>query len=137
MRNDRPPGDFPISGLEPPGPPAELRGKVLALAREALAEEAVRDVWTRIWGSRSLRLAWVAAASLLLLGNVAVSARRPPGGAAVSRTGAEAEREAARELAALVALPPIDEAVQPLAGRVAAGGSSPERKPVTPRGGLS
>jgi len=139
MRNDRQLDDFPFAGLTPPGPPAELREKVLVLAREALVQEAVRDVWTRIWESRPLRLAWVAAAALLVIANISISMRRPPGGAVVPRTGAraETEREAARELAALIALPPIDEAVQPLAGRASADAPSPERKPARRRGGLS
>jgi hypothetical protein len=139
MSHDPPPDEFPFAGLSPPGPPAEMREKVLAVAREALAREAVPDVWTRIWESRSLRLAWAAAAALLLMANVGISVSRLPRGAVVSRTGAgaEAEREAARELAILLALPPIDEAVQPLAGRGSADASAPVRKPATPIGGLS
>lgn len=141
MSHDRQPDEFPFAGLTPPGPPAELREMALALAREAFARESTRDVWTRIWESRPLRLAWAAAAALLVMANVGISVSRPPGGAVVSRTGAragsEAEREAARELAALVALPPIDETVQPLAGRVSADASTYSKKPATPRGGLS
>ncbi len=141
MSHDPLPDEFPFTGLAPPGPPAEMREKVLAVAREALAREAVPDVWTRIWESRPLRLAWAAAAALLVMANVGISMRRPPGGVVVSRTeastGAEAEREAARELAALVALPPIDETVQPLAGRASAVASPAESKPATRRGGLS
>lgn len=141
MSHDRPPDDFPFSGLAPPDPPAELRGRVLALAREALAEPAAPDVWTRIWESRPLRIAWAVAAALLVLANVGVSVRRPSSAAVVSRsaarTGTEAEKQATRELSALVALPPIDETVQPLLGRAAEDASSPERKPATPRGGLS
>lgn len=137
MSHDPLPGEFPLGGLASPGPPAELRERVLARAREALAQEAVPDVWTRIWESRPLRIAWAAAASLLVVANFAVSARRPPAGMAASRTGAEAEKAAARELANLLALPPIDEAVQPLVGRAAAGGSSPEKNSAMSRGGLS
>ena len=136
MRDDGPPDDVPFSGLEASAPPSELREKVLALAREALAEEAVRDVWTQIWESRPLRLAWAVAASFLVIANIRLEPVRPPG-AAVLRPGVQAAREAARELSAFVALPPIDETVRPLAGRTAADASSPERKPSTPRGGMS
>jgi hypothetical protein len=137
MSHDPPPDEFPFAGLAPPGPPTELREKVLALAREALAQEAVLDVWTRIRESRPLRIAWTAAAALLVMANVGLSVRRPSAGAVVSRPGAEAEREAAREFAALVALPPIDETVQPLVGRAAAAASFPERRPAIRRGGQS
>jgi hypothetical protein len=141
MSHDPPPDEFPFAGLTPPDPPAEMREKVLAVARRALAREAVPDVWTRIWESRPLRIAWAVAAVLLVIANVGISMRRPSGRAVVSRTeartGAEAEREAARELAAVVALPPIDESVQPLAGRGSADALAPERNPSVPRGGLS
>jgi hypothetical protein len=141
MSHDRPPGEFPFAGLTSPGPPPELREKVLAPAREALAKEVVPDVWTRIWESRPLRLAWAVAAVLLVIANFGISVRRHSGGAVVSRfaagTGAESEREAARELAALVALHPIDDTVQPLAGRGTVNASPPRRRPATPRGGLS
>ncbi|HQR66777.1 MAG TPA: hypothetical protein PLB02_05235, partial [Thermoanaerobaculia bacterium] len=63
MSDGRPPDPSPFSGLEASGPPPDLREKVLAVAREALAEEAGRDVWTRIWESRPLRVAWAAASS--------------------------------------------------------------------------
>ena len=136
MSHDRPPDEFAFAGLTAPDPPAELREKVLAVAREAFSQEAVRDVWTRIWENRSLRLAWAVAASLLVIANVSIGVRRPPGGV-VSRTGADAEKEAARELAAVIALPRIDETVQPLAGRALSDASSRHRGPAKPGGGLS
>jgi hypothetical protein len=63
----------PLSGLRSSEPPAELRASVLSAAREALAAEAERTVWDRIWESRVLRLAWVAATAGLLLGHVLVT----------------------------------------------------------------
>ncbi len=136
MSHHPPPDEPPFGGFETPAPPEELRGQGLALAREALVRETPRDVWTRIWESRPLRIAWAAAATLLVAANLVVGTRRPPA-PAVSRSGAAAEREAARELSAFVALPPIDETVKPLVGRAAADAASPERRPANPGGGLS
>ncbi len=137
MSHDRPPGEPLFEGLAPPGPPEDLRGKALALAREALEQEAVRDVWTRIWESRSLRLAWAVAAALLVLANVGWSVRRPTALEAASRTGSGAEREAARELVTVVAVAPIDENVQPLVGRAEADGTPSGVGTTFPRGGSS
>lgn len=58
--------------LNPPGPPPELRSKVLAAARPRLGTERP-DVWARIWGSRTARLAWAVSVGCLLFGHVAVS----------------------------------------------------------------
>jgi hypothetical protein len=136
MSHDRPPDEFPFAGLAPPGLPPELRERVLAVAREALAGPGEPDVWTRIWESRPLRIVWAVAASLLVIANIGISGKRPSG-VAVSRHDARVERDMTRELSSLVALPPIDETVRPLVGRAAADTSSPERKPATPGGGMS
>ncbi len=60
-------------GLEPPPPPADLRGRALAAARQRMTETPAPDPWSRIWNSRSVRLAWAAAVILLLVGNVLIS----------------------------------------------------------------
>ncbi len=137
MTREGPAGEPPFEGLAPPGPPEGLRAQVLARAREALEQEAGRDVWTRIWESRSLRLAWAAAAALLVLANVGWSVRRPTALEAASRTGSRAEREAARELVSVVSVSPLDEDVQPLVGRAAAEGTPSGIGAPSPRGGSS
>lgn len=63
--------DLP-SDLNPPGPPPELRSKVLAAARPRLGTERP-DVWARILGSRAARLAWAVSIGCLLFGHVVVS----------------------------------------------------------------
>jgi len=60
-------------GLEPPPPPADLRARTQAAAREAMARPSAPDVWSRIWHHRGLRLAWAAAVVLLLAGHVLVN----------------------------------------------------------------
>jgi hypothetical protein len=59
-----------MDGLEPPQPPPELRSKTLAAARKQMEAEALPNVWSRVWNHRGLRLAWAAAAVLLLTGHV-------------------------------------------------------------------
>ena len=115
MTDDRPRGPL-FPGLRPPAPPPELRRKVLRTAAEALAAEPTRDIWTRVWESRPLRLAWAASVLILLAGHLLVSAHAPWRGAARSHPSAETSREAGRELATVVTLPPIDETAEPLAG---------------------
>ncbi|MDX2437312.1 MAG: hypothetical protein QNL88_09705 [Acidobacteriota bacterium] len=62
-----------LMGLEPPPPPADLRARALAAARQRLAETPAPDLWSKIWHSSGLRLAWAAAVVLLLAGHVLVS----------------------------------------------------------------
>ncbi len=59
-----------FKGVRPPGPPPELRSRVLRAAREAALDEApAQEPW---WsGFSRLDLAWVAALVLLILGNIA------------------------------------------------------------------
>jgi hypothetical protein len=116
MSQDRPTDEFPFAGLSPPGPPAEARGRVLALAREALAEPVAPDVWTRIWGSRPLRLAWAACVLILIVGHLLISVRAPRRGAVPALPAAGSSGELGRELAAVATLPPIDLAAEPLTG---------------------
>lgn len=64
-----------LDGLRPPDPPAELRGQVVAAAAAALASGAGADIWTRLWTSRPLRLAWGATVVALVLAHVVVTPR--------------------------------------------------------------
>lgn len=72
--------DVPYDGLRPPDPPDELRRKTLPVARAALANGRRPDVWTQLWQSRAVRLAWAATVAALVLGNLAIGP--PPSGAA-------------------------------------------------------
>ncbi len=64
----------PFEGLRPVTPPTELRARTLSAAREALASGTEpRDVWTRIAQSLVLRIAWVAAVIVFVLGHVTLS----------------------------------------------------------------
>lgn len=62
-----------FAGFEPPPPPADLRARSLAVARDRMARPPVPDMWSRIWRHRGLRLAWAAAVVLLLAGHVLVN----------------------------------------------------------------
>ncbi len=62
-----------LNGLEPPQPPAGLRARALAAARQRMAETPAPDPWSMIWHHGGLRLAWAAAVVLLLAGHVLVS----------------------------------------------------------------
>jgi len=62
-----------LAGLEPPPPPAGLRARAVAAARERMAAPPAPDLWSRIWNNRGLRLAWAAAGVLLLAAHVVVS----------------------------------------------------------------
>lgn len=64
-----------FAGLEPPPPPADLRVRALDAARGRMAEADQRDLWSRIWNSRGVRLAWAAAVVFLLAGHVLVSTK--------------------------------------------------------------
>jgi hypothetical protein len=63
-----------LDRVEPPHPPSDLEARSLAEARAAMARPAVRtDLWTRLWNSRTARLAWAAAVAALVLGHVILS----------------------------------------------------------------
>ena len=61
-----------MRGLEPPSPPTDLRSKALSAARTRMAGEPATDVWSMIWNSRGIRLAWAAAVVLLVAGHAMV-----------------------------------------------------------------
>ena len=66
-----------LPGLEPPPPPAGLRARAVAAARDSMTAAPAPDRWSRIWNSRALRLAWAGAVALLVAGHVLVG--RDPG----------------------------------------------------------
>lgn len=66
-----------FEGLGPPQPPPELRERVIQDAQGRSAVAQLPDVWTRIWGSSRLRLAWAASVLLLLAGNLVLAPQQP------------------------------------------------------------
>jgi len=120
--------DLPFSGLEPPAPPAALRGQVLKSTRDALAREVGRDVWTRIWESRPLRLAWAAATLLLVAAHLVVSARTPLAGRREAALPSAPAADPAGELSAVAGLSPLNENLLP---RLEAPASAPAAEPGT------
>jgi hypothetical protein len=93
-----------LSALEEPQPPTLLRERSLARAQAAWARPPAADLWSRLWHSRTLRLAWVAMVVLLVAANVALrtgSQVRPRSVA----PAASREQASLRELQAIVELP--------------------------------
>lgn len=100
-----------LDGLRVPEPPTELRDQAVSAAEAALAIERTTDVWSRLWTSSALRLAWTTAVLALLLANVtATLLSRPPAGTEGERVSTSVARLPA-ELAEIVNLPPIDSGV--------------------------
>ena len=118
-----------LSALTPPAPPPELRGRVLAAARAAIANDGAADLWHRLWTNRPLRHAWVAATVGLLAAHllIGVVARATPAGPALPVAAAARNADELAEIAALGRiideLPGWEVATPP--GR----GSTPERTP--------
>lgn len=108
--NEKPaPTSDPLSGLVPPGPPPELRSRVLAASRAALFAAPRRpDRWSLLWASRPLRLAWTACVLLLLAGHALLVGPGRPKHEATARPPSRSEREAETELAAIARLPRLD-----------------------------
>ena len=96
-----------LAAFEAPGVPAELRGRALRAAGEALERPARRDAWRRIYESRALRAAWCAAAAALVVANVLAFSRR---GNAPRPRPAAGDAPVEAELRAELTLPRLDEA---------------------------
>lgn len=96
-----------LDRLRLPGPPPELRERVLRAATRALDEAPVPDLWSRLWENRGLRLAWAACLVTLITGHVVISveALRHP---APVRHATNQQLPAGEELQSIAALPPID-----------------------------
>ena len=109
----------PFRGLRVPQPPEGLRGQVLDRAREALARGPRQDLWTRLWESRTARLAWGTSVLALAVGHLVLShgnagpASEPPALATTASTQQE-------ELADIINLPRLSFDVQSVAGLRAA-----------------
>jgi len=104
-----------LAGLGPPELPAGLQERVLSGARGVLAREAARDVWTRLWESRALRVAWAVSAGILVICHVGITELRSVSAKAGTQT-ARAARQANTELAAIARLPRLDRNARPLLG---------------------
>ena len=90
-----------LRALAPPPAPAGLRGDVLAAARAALRRESAPDLWTRLWESAPLRLAWSLALVLLVVAHVALPQKPRE---EMARRADDEDREVAR----LARLPELD-----------------------------
>jgi hypothetical protein len=104
-----------LAALAPPPPPEELRARALVRARAALAAPARPDLFTRLFESRPLRVAWGAAVALLVLGHVVLSFPRRPTSMARSAAPQTITPRGDEDLA-VFRLPRIDAGARPLAG---------------------
>jgi hypothetical protein len=132
------PIDPRLAGAAPPEPPERLRAAALAAAEGAWDERP--DLWTRLWESRRLRIAWAAAVLALVASHAGISIadRRA---AARAHTAAAPTRSPER-LPAVVgspALPELGEVADVLRLRITriqwTGEASPPRalaRPVSP-----
>jgi hypothetical protein len=102
-----------LGGLVPPEPPRELQGRVVRKATEALGREAHRDIWTRLWESRPLRLAWAGTVLLFLIGNGVLPARGRTRSVQAVTPRAPAVSSPGDELNSIARLPRIDLATLP------------------------
>jgi len=107
-----------LPGLEPPPPPAGLRARAVAAARERMVAAPAPDLWTRIWNNRALRLAWAAAVTLLLAAHAMVG--RDPGTAFTSSQPVVAEAQRDEQFIEILQLTRISADVHPTIGLFAA-----------------
>jgi hypothetical protein len=126
MNDDREMLDRLLGGLVPPEPPRELQRRLLRKATDALGREAPRDIWTRLWESRPLRLAWAGAVAALLVANVVVPSGRRAAPLQVAAPPQQSVPPLADELESIARLPRIDLDTLP-----AIGGAAPP--PAEPR----
>jgi hypothetical protein len=108
-----------LEGGQPPPPPAVLRQKVLAAARASVHRGPSGDRWSRIWEHRGVRLGWVAAVVMLLIGHLLVMPRHPAAHA-ISHPELVAERRADPLVTNLLRSVRISDDVQPIVGLFAA-----------------
>jgi hypothetical protein len=112
--------------VQPPGPPPELRERVLTAARAAAATDQGAGLWHRLWTSRPLRLAWAAAVVGLIIGHSLIGPngpKAPPAGPALPVAAAAGNAGELAEVAALgrltAELPGWEIAVAPHRGTTA------------------
>ena len=112
-----------IEGLEPARPPADLRTRTLAAARDHM-ETMSPDRWSRIWYHRGIRLAWAATVVLLLAGNALLTQST---GAIVRQIDPAlvAENRVDEQFADILRPVRISANVQPIVGLISSAGDSP------------
>jgi hypothetical protein len=111
MSKEAPFIDSLVGDLETPEPPPALKSMVLQATAEVLNRPPAPDIWTRIWESRPLRLAWAATISLLIAGHLAVTAVQQPEPAAMTVSNLT---EVDQELVEISDLPRLCLAARPL-----------------------
>lgn len=77
-----------LAGATPPAPPERLRPAVLGAAERSWGSG--RDLWSRAWESRPLRLAWAATLAALLAAHLLLPGPAPrsgPGATLAARGG--------------------------------------------------
>ena len=116
----------PFRGLKVPEPPEGMRHQVLDRAREALAREPRLDIWSRIWESRTARLAWGTSVLALAVGHLAVPTDGPAPAMEPSVL-ASAESTKHEELADIIDLPRLSLDAHPM---TALGERAPEAETV-------
>lgn len=95
-------------GLESPEAPTELHKRTMHAALDALARPAVPDIWTRLWQSRALRLAWTCCVALLAIGHIAVTPLSTGVVTVAIKPTARQPIESIDEVSALARLPRLD-----------------------------
>jgi hypothetical protein len=112
-----------LAAIGEPEPPRGLRGRAVAGAEAAWRRPAAADPWRRLWESRPLRIAWVAAVVLLVGANLALRTGSRVGPPAPPAAAAAQERAGTKELQAVVELPQVrlhSTGIDLLEGRTAA-----------------
>lgn len=98
----------PLLGLETPPPPEDLRGRALAAAVAALGREPKAGLWSRLWHSRPLRLAWAAIVLAAVAGHAWLYAAEGSAPSAGAQVVADVPAVGDPELQEIVDLPQID-----------------------------
>jgi hypothetical protein len=114
-----------LEGFAPPGPPPELRSRVLAAAREHIGTESQPDLWSRIWDHRGIRLAWAATVVLFLIAHILVGSR-PGTVAALAEPAPIAESRPDEQFLEILRPVQISAHVRPIVGLFAASGDPKE-----------
>jgi hypothetical protein len=118
----------PLLGLETPLPPEDLRGMTLAAAVAAMDREPRFDLWSRLWFSRPLRLAWTVIVLVAVAGHAWLFAARGPASSAAVPVVTVAPTVGDPELEEIVRLPQIDRDLLADAGLMAERNDTHNRK---------
>lgn len=97
-----------FAGLGPPCVPDCLKESTVMAGRQAMARAPQPDIWSKVWMSRTVRLAWMAGVVVLVASHLAIPferAARPEGFAVPVRVASTHESD---ELAEIVDLPRIN-----------------------------